>query len=434
MTHPALHLYGCAANALFPFFRGRLRRGHETGFEERCGRYAPEKRERLAEGKTLWLHAVSVGEVQAAAPIAAAARADGWDGNLLVSTVTETGARNAEERIGERMTAHVYAPWDVPRIVARACDALSPALYVTVETEVWPNLLRELRRRGVPRFLANARISDRTFARAARFGPLLRAAYDLFDLILARGEEDARRLAAFGIPQSKIRVTGDTKIDAILAQKETARQARDALRKRLALPPGRVVLVAGSTHPGEDEVVLDAFCRFQARCPERASLLLVPRHPKRAPGLLACAGVHGRAALLSTLPSGEACAPDIVVVDEIGVLFALYGLASAAFVGGSLVPKGGQNILEPAVWNVPIQHGSHMDDFAEPTAAFDALGFARPVRGAEELAAAWERAAERGEGVAGGAEAYFLERAGAGARNWRIIADSLASAGICGIF
>lgn len=425
----ALRAYALAADALFPLIRERLRKRYPVGFDERCGLYRPGKLERIEDRRALWIHAVSVGEAQAASPLVSAAARDGWDGATVVSTVTETGARNAALLMGGNLTAHIYAPWDIPRVCARACDALAPSAYVTVETEIWPNLLHELRRRGVPRFLLNARVSDRTWARAKYLRGVLREAYDLFDRILARGGEDARRLARLGISEGKIHAVGDCKIDAILERRKTASESLPGWRRKLSLPEGTPCFVAGSTHEGEEEVVFEAFSRFSEGEEKFADarLLLVPRHPHRGGALKERAGHGAAAVLLSEIEAGTARPARVVVVDVIGVLFELYGLATAAFVGGSLVARGGQNILEPACWGAPIQHGPHMEDFAEPTAAFDALGASQRVTGAGELANLWRRAAagELREASEEGAR-YLVRQSGAAELAWGYVKEGLA--------
>lgn len=419
----ALGAYALLWNMFFPLIAPCLARGHEAGYEERHGIYDPEKLSRIGAAP-LWIHAVSVGEVQAASPFVRAASGDGWE-KIVVSTVTETGARTAGLLMGDRLSAHVYAPWDAPRICHKACDAIAPAAYVTVETEVWPNLLGELRRRGVPRILLNARVSDRAWARARWTGGLLREAYGLYDLILARGEEDARRLALLGLGETVV-VAGDCKIDAIIERRKTAEKKLPMWRERLALSEGCACFVAGSTHEGEEDVVLEAFSRVLAEggASAEARLLLVPRHPHRGESLLELASRVAPSALLSR---SDATPARIVVVDIIGVLYELYGLAAAAFIGGSLVDRGGQNILEPASWGVPIQHGTHMEDFAEPTGELDALGAAGEIKNAGELAASWRRAA-RGELSAGAAlgERYIADRGGAAGRAWSCVTAMLA--------
>jgi 3-deoxy-D-manno-octulosonic-acid transferase len=388
----ALRAYAAAASAVFPFIEGWLGRRHAEGFDERRGIYAAEKLRKLKCGRTMWIHAVSVGEVQAASSVVDRIAASGWDGTTLLSTVTETGAASAYKLMGEKIAAHVFAPWDIPRITRRAADAIAPVVYATVETEVWPNLLSEMKRRGIPTMLINARISDRTLARAKPARRLMKEAYGMFDAILARSGEDENRLVSLGVERSMITVTGDTKVDALTQRKANASQNIQKLRQKI-LPRGGPCFVAGSTHPGEEEILLEAFGRFlSGKDPlERPKLVIVPRHPDRGGSILEKAGSMGSAELYTKLRGPNES--DILVVDAVGLLFDLYGLASAAFVGGSLVPNGGQNILEPAIWGVPVLHGPHMEDFAGPTNEMDASGASFRVETADDIEKLWNLAA-----------------------------------------
>ncbi|GHV51595.1 3-deoxy-D-manno-octulosonic acid transferase [Synergistales bacterium] len=413
-------IYRLFAEAALPFIRARLHERHAAGLSERQGFYSGEKLAAAGNG-AVWVHAVSVGEVQAASPLIPKIAAMGRD--VLLSTVTETGARMASQLIGDSMAAHIYAPWDVPSIVRRACDALRPSAYITVETEVWPNLLTELKKRAVPLILANARISDRTFARAAAYRKIFHEIYDLFDIILARDDEDARRLSAMGVSREKLRVTGDMKIDAMIERKRLALPNADATRKRIA-PNGEAIFVAGSTHEGEDEEVLGAFGELLSDYSARAKLVIAPRHPERAQAVMQLARRYGAAEVFSRV--GEGTDADIIVVDVIGALFDLYGAAAASFIGGSVVPKGGQNILEPAIWGVPVLHGCHMEDFAAPTESLDRSGAAYLINTREDIAKLWSRTASNDPSLRrGGAEDYISRNAGASERAIDILGNIL---------
>lgn len=418
----ALSSYRLAASALFPLIRNRLRRRHEVGFAERCGEYDRIKLAAFHERPTVWIHAVSVGEVQAASPVVSTIARSGWNGAIVLSTVTETGAKNAANLVGDSIEVHLYAPWDVPGIVRKAADAIAPSLYAAVETEVWPNLLSELRKRQIPTFLLNARISDRTWAKKGYLGSLLKEAYGLFDCILARGGDDAHRLLALGVEESRIHTVGDCKIDAIIERRNTILPHLPALRKKLSITEHSPCFVAGSTHPGEEEIVLEAFCRLRASSDalKEAKLILAPRHPERADDVKAMAEKTGRTELFSSLmeESGNTGA-SIIIVDVIGVLFQLYALAASVFIGGSLVPKGGQNILEPAIWGIPVLHGPHMADFAEPASELDALGAAWPVCDAPEIETLWRKAWTRELPDVSGSGAYFSTRSGAAEKSWQ---------------
>jgi 3-deoxy-D-manno-octulosonic-acid transferase len=412
----ALRSYAAAASAVFPFIKGRLRKGHATGFDERCGIYTGDKLEKLKDKRTFWLHAVSVGEVLAASPFVDEIARSGWDGAVLLSTVTETGARSAGMLMGDKIGAHIYAPWDVPRIAKMACDALAPMAYATVETEVWPNLLAEMKRRGIPVFLLNARISDRTFAKSRFFG-LLKEVYGMFDAVFARSDEDARRLSAIGVDEGKIDVTGDMKIDALIDRKKSAERNLPELRGKI-FRGAPACFVAGSTHEGEEEIVLDAFDRLVSGGLPEAKLVIAPRHPQRAEAVLSLARKRYDASLFSSPETKDA---RIVVMDVIGFLFELYGVATAAFIGGSLVPKGGQNILEPAIWGIPVLHGPHMEDFADPASQLDASGGAFRVDTPDEIKRIWRLAAKGGLTRRSGAGDYFALNSGAAARTLAVL-------------
>lgn len=366
----------------------------------------------------MWVHAVSVGEVQAAVPFLKAARADGYQGPFVLSTTTQTGKAMAERLGGGLFDLHIYYPWDRRKFVARTLDSLRPALFITAETELWPNMLWECRERAIPAFLINGRISDRTWGRIG--GGLTKYAasgvYSLFTELCLRDEEDARRLSAIGVEEKKLHVLGDSKIDALLARKNIA--ARDGWRERFGAP-NRPIFIAGSTHTGEDEKVLYAFDLLREDAPE-ARLIIAPRHPERAEAVAALVPEKYITMRLSALADGW----DVLIIDKIGVLFDIYGAAYSAFVGGSFADKGGQNILEPLSWGVPVQYGPHMEDFAQASRAFIAMGAAAQVSDERELAGVWRRLAAEsstGEKWLRLSRAYFEKSCGASLRTWKMI-------------
>ena len=329
------------------------------------------------------MHAVSVGEVQAAVPLMRAFRKAQPETELFLTTITATGRAMASRLAGDIVHRSAYYPWDAPRVVARAIDSVSPAGFVTMETEIWPNFVAELARRNIPAFIVNGRFSERSFRKALKQKRFWKDVLSLFTKIMVRDETDALRLSDLGVDKRKTLVTGDCKVDALI---ERARNLdKDLLRTKLDAGSAPVLL-AGSTHPGEDECVLEAFGRVRRSFPE-ARLVIAPRHPERARTVAGIAAEYGPVSLFSQM-SGRW---DILVVDEIGWLFGLYELASSAFVGGSLVPRGGQNLLEAAIWGTPIQHGPFMDDFARPAADLAGLGAATKVADSRGLADEWER-------------------------------------------
>ena len=369
----------------------------------------------MSGASPVWVHAVSVGEVQTCRPMLMAARDRDPRLPIALSTTTRTGADIAGRMLDGLYDARFFFPWDIPRILRRFLDGLRPRAFATMETEIWPNLLYELHRRGIPSYLVNARLSETTFAKIMKRPSFWRPVFGWFRAILARGEGDVERFLAVGAPADRIRIIGDCKIDALLER----RRLFDETAARKMVPAGRgPVFLAGSTHRGEEEIVLDAFARLRADHPD-ARLVIVPRHPERGDEVRALASPFGSVSLLSR----ESDAWDILVVDRIGVLFDLYGAADAAFIGGSLVPKGGQNLMEAAAFGLPICHGPDMEDFPEAARRLGDLGVATEVADAASLASRWREslsAAVR-DTAREGCGRYFRDLGGASERAWSTI-------------
>ena len=369
----------------------------------------------MSGASPVWVHAVSVGEVQTCRPMLMAARSRDPRIPIALSTTTRTGADIAGRMLDGLYDARFFFPWDIPRILRRFLDGLRPRAFATMETEIWPNLLYELHRRGIPSYLVNARLSETTFAKIMKRPSFWRPVFGWFRAILARGEGDVERFLAVGAPADRIRIIGDCKIDALLERRRLFDET--AARKMVPAGPGPVFL-AGSTHRGEEEIVLDAFARLRADHPD-ARLVIVPRHPERGDEVRALASPFGSVSLLSR----ESDAWDILVVDRIGVLFDLYGAADAAFIGGSLVPKGGQNLMEAAAFGLPICHGPDMEDFPEAARRLGDLGVATEVADAASLASRWREslsAAVR-DTAREGCGRYFRDLGGASERAWSTI-------------
>jgi 3-deoxy-D-manno-octulosonic-acid transferase len=344
-------------------------KGRKTGkylrtFRERMGRlpvYLNVDGER-----SVWIHAVSVGEALAARPLVPALRERLPGYRLFLSTTTMTG--NAVAARGARdLDGLLYAPFDWPRPVRGALSVLNPALLVLVETELWPNLIHEARRRGTRVAVVNGRISDRSFRRYRLIRPFLRRVLAEVDLFLMQGEAHAERIQALGAPADRVRVAGNLKFDAVEPGRPPERLVR--LVEGRDGPP-RPLWIAGSTVNGEEELVLRAFHRVRERVPD-TRLMIVPRHPERfdvVPPLVEAAGFGCRRR--STLDPDVWSEGEVLLLDTLGELAQLYALASVVFVGGSLVPAGGHNILEPAVAGRPIVVGPHMENFREITRRF----------------------------------------------------------------
>ena len=415
MVPPSLWIYRAAMSVSLPFVAPYLLLA-----DRRRGKRRPPLAQRLGwrlppiPGGGVWVQAVSVGEVAVARPLLAELRRRRPGLPLVLSATTATGLAMAS---GVQL-ADVTLPFpiDLPGPVRRLMDAARPRLVVLVETELWPELLAACGSRGIPVALVNARVSDKSFRGYQAVRALLRPLLAPITLALAQDEQSARRLAAMGVPERRIRTTGNVKFDA------TAPGASPKVTEEFRrVAGGRRVLVAGSTMPGEDEQVLDGLARLAAD--ERPFLLLAPRHPERAAQVMQLAADRGFSVTRRTLLS-EATGCDAVVLDTVGELAALYQLGDVAFIGGSLVPTGGHNPIEPARFAVPVLTGPNVRNFAAVYRAFVEAGAARVVHSGSELAqalAGWlaDPAGARKAGEAG--HRLLVENAGATAR----IADAL---------
>lgn len=304
----------------------------------------------------IWFHAVSVGEVMASLPLIRALASSCAHRGVWLSTVTSTGQQVAKAK-AQGIEGTFYLPYDLPWSVARAIHRLRPGLFVTAETEIWPNLLVGLKSRGIASAMVNGRISDRSFPRYKRFKALFKTVVECFDLFCMQSEESAERILAMGANPRKVHVVGNLKFDVSIPAVEVSHW-----RKLLGIPEGAQVWVAGSTHPGEEEEILNAFLRLSANHP-KLYLVLAPRSPERfdeVETLVACAGVPVRRR--SRLGKPEA---KVILLDTIGELAQLYALATVVFVGGSLRHTGGHNPLEAALHGKPVVFGPHMENFRE---------------------------------------------------------------------
>jgi 3-deoxy-D-manno-octulosonic-acid transferase len=323
----------------------------------------------------------------------------------------------AERLLPQKVDAMIYNPWDAPRFVRRALDALAPKAYIVMETERWPVVLAELRARKIPAFLVNGRLSAASAKKLRSQRRFWRGVLCCFDRLMVRFESDKEAFSSLGIPAEKIVVTGDCKIDAIVKRKNEI----DPEKWRCLRKNGNALFLAGSTHKNEEEFVLEAFSKAQTACPG-ARLVVVPRYPERAPEVVRVGQAYGKTALLSDLEADW----EIAVVDKIGILFELYAAADAAFIGGSLTARGGQNPMESAVFGLQTTHGPNMRNFPD-AARMDELGAARCVETPDQLAESWVHSQNPDEQARNrGACAKFFEPLGGGApRSWEIIKEYL---------
>jgi 3-deoxy-D-manno-octulosonic-acid transferase len=381
-------LFSLKAGVLaWPYFWWHLkRRGQGESFFPRLGLRLPAG-ELPAGSPRLWIHGVSVGEVMSALPLVEELKKLLPRAAFLITTGTETGQALAHRQFAPHGAYVCYFPLDIPWAVHRYLDHLRPDVFIALESELWPNFLLSARRRGVRLALLNARLSEKSFARFSLFKGYVVELFNLFEVIAAGSPQDYARLCALGLSEDQVVMAGNLKIDRLLGLRtkavsstllstapRTARGENSATEALSASMPGDLrealnlegqpVFLAASTHPGEDEAVIEAFEQLLGPYPSLV-LLLAPRHPQRAAEVGRLLRQRGLAfQLWHRLKAGqETRTQPVVVVDTIGDLLGLYGVADVAFVGGSLVPHGGQNLLEPAAWGVAPLYGPHVGNF-----------------------------------------------------------------------
>ncbi len=363
---------------------------------------APAYRQRIAERfgffraptKTggLWVHAVSVGESIAAAPVIEHFLAHNPDLPVVVTTMTPTGSERVRAMFGDRVF-HVYAPYDLPDAIARFLNRVQPRVAVIMETEIWPNMVCQTAARGIPVVLANARLSARSARGYGRLASLSRDVFSRFSQVVAQSAADGARFVDLGLAESKLTVSGSIKFDLDIPM-----QLRDqAIALRRDWLGTRPVWIAASTHAGEDEILLAAHRKLLVQYPD-ALLILVPRHPERfAKVAELIAGYDLPLERRSTVLTAKVLTPlvsdtSVVLGDTMGELLLLLGCADIAFVGGSLIEHGGHNSLEPAAWGLPVVTGSSDFNFAEISAMLMAAGGLEKIEGdaaLAELLSAW---------------------------------------------
>jgi len=359
------------------FVRMRLVKKQRLFLLNRLGLKLPEAK---PEAPSLWIHAVSVGEVLSLRRLVSELRVRHPDWPIYFSTLTSTGFEVAGRAFPEAAEIF-FVPLDFGRVVRRFFTALKPRMFILAESEFWPQLLRQARRHCRSVILINGRISGRSFARYFRWRRLIRPVLGNVDHFLVQTDQDRKRLEQIGVPPQRLEVAGNLKVDLRLPPVSADDKAK--LKAGLGLSPGQRVIVAGSTHRGEEGLILEAFAAARKAAPDLA-LVLAPRHPERSAELEKEAAASGLGAMKRTR-----AAPDkpwqVLILDTIGELARFYALADLAFVGGSLVPHGGQNLLEPAYYGTPICFGPHMENFAELADLFVRSGAARVIMGKEGL-------------------------------------------------
>ena len=331
----------------------------------------------------IWVHAVSVGESIAAAPMVRELMARYPHLPITITCMTPTGSERIQALFGDSVQ-HCYLPYDLPWTAARFLDCLQPKLAVVMETELWPNHIHQCARRGIPVALANARLSERSARGYARFARLTAPMLAKLSLIAVQTEAEAERFRQLGARDECVEVTGSIKFDltidpALLERASKLRQQWAALERPL--------WIAASTHAGEDEIMLAAHRQLLSNHPQ-ALLILVPRHPERFASVYESAVRDGFVAVRRSTGEVVDAGTEVLVGDTMGELLFLYALADIAFVGGSLVPNGGHNLLEPAALGKPVLSGPHLFNFLEISAQLRAAGALREVQDAAQLAQA----------------------------------------------
>ncbi|HUE88355.1 MAG TPA: 3-deoxy-D-manno-octulosonic acid transferase [Vicinamibacterales bacterium] len=336
--------------------------------------------------QSIWIHAVSVGEVLSARPLVRDLRIRYPRHRIFLSTTTMTGQAIARRSVQDA-DGVFYFPFDLGLFVRRTLDVVRPRLFVMMETEIWPHLLRECRRRGIRTAIVNGRLSQRSYPRYRLVRGFMRTVLDDVDRFCVQSEQSARRFIDLGANPGRITVTGSLKFDSLeLPAPALQSRARDRVLRYFRMPASRFVVVAGSTMKGEEAAVLVAFRRVRSAAPNTL-LILAPRHVERVSDVEQLCRQEGfKTVRRSDLPIDAEPRVDVVVLDTIGELATIYQLATVAFVGGSLVDTGGHNILEPAVFGKPIVFGPYMSNFGEIADAFLANIAGIQVKGERELA------------------------------------------------
>jgi 3-deoxy-D-manno-octulosonic-acid transferase len=387
--------------------------------------------ERLTGRRVIWVHAVSVGEVRSSAPLVEALVQRYSNHRIVVTTMTPTGSEQVRELFGDRVS-HCYVPYDFPDAVRRFLDRIGPEVAIIAETEFWPNIFAACGRRGIPLLLVNGRVSQASLRGYLRVPSMMRSMLGNLDLLCAQTRTDAQRLRNLGAPEERIAVTGNLKFDVALPARllEEGYELRDQWGRQ------RPVWIAASTHAGEEAKLLDTYALLKKTLPSLL-LVLVPRHPERFVSVARLCRRRGYATALRSQTRGRALQPgvEVLVGDTMGELQKLYAAADVAFIGGSLVPHGGQNLLEACGVRVPVIFGPHMFHFEEISEMALERGAARQVLDTVELARVVSLYFEQPNlRAAAGRAAYTLvtDNQGALERTLGLIGETLLAAGTVG--
>lgn len=402
------------------FWRGLREPNYRLRWSERFSRNLPS----APKLRPVWIHAVSVGETVAATPIVNHLRERFPSIPILVTTTTPTGAATAESRFGDSVL-HAFFPYDLPSVINRYVAHFDPRLLILMETELWPNLLRRCRERNTPVVIANARLSQQSASRYRCFPSITGAMMSSIDYFATQTMDDRERFISLGAEASAVVTTGSLKFDIELPP--SIAECGHALRRLLG--ENRAVLVAGSTHDGEEEMLLQAFAELRIRHAD-CLLLIAPRHPARFDRVAELCRKQGfRVARHSR---GEPCGPEVAVylVDSMGELSSFYAAGDVAFVGGSMVRRGGHNVLEPAALGVPVVVGPYTYNISEIVTMLQSVGGLIVAENAAALAACleeWLASSAARDRAGAAARRMVAQHGGAAAKISRIIDEMIAA-------
>ncbi len=371
--------------AFFPPFwlYTRLSGRYSDNLNQRLGLYSDEIVKGIAGSPRIWIHAVSVGEVSAAMAVIESLFLLMPDCAVILSTTTEHGQAFAKGKLGSRAVC-IYAPVDFIISVRKALAALEPDVLVCLETEIWPNWLLEAKRMGIKTALVNGRISVRSIKGYLKIRPLIKATLKHVSAFSMIRQTDAKRIEMMGAPPARIEINGNAKYDLLLQNVDTSQQTK--MERLFSLKRGQPVFVAGSTRSSEEEIVLDVYEKIVQSVPETL-LIIAPRHVQRAHQISTLVKDRGFSYQFRTdLNKNGLRTASIVIIDTIGDLQAIYSVASVVFCGGSLVPLGGQNVLEAAAWGKPVLYGPSMEDFLDAKELLDKTGGGIQVKNGRDLA------------------------------------------------
>lgn len=422
------------AAALYMLWRRFGLKKSAASWRGQWGRVQPEVSDALKNASPrFWLHAVSVGEVMAARPVARALKEQFPGCGIVVSTTTDTGQTAAQQSVARgEFGAAFYFPLDFAWTVQRVFKTVQPDAILLLETELWPNFLHLAKRRGIKVFQVNGRVSDNLLRQATRWRNVWRWMTGNITAIFVRSDFDARRFQQLGLEPSKILLTGDVKLDGIsLEAAADVAAERRRIRRMLGVDEESLFWIGGSTHDGEEEILLQVQQALATQFPTPLRLMLAPRHPERVEGILQLVRQKGFTALrrsqIDQSPNTD-LSQAVIVLDTVGELAEFYAAADVAFVGGSLILRGGHNVLEPVLLGVPVLFGPHMNNFRTAMEMVQQAGVGQLVHSEAELKEAlrsWlSDSGKRGQ-VTQNAKKLLEEHQGAAARVARGIAQMI---------